>query len=731
MPGVPSRVVQYEAPDAIDDSAAIWQINDADHSFCTRPFRIKYARQDVFLAVMISFNLSLRAVERLLLNSVIIRLELLYAPVDMVMSASSDSIEFSLCANHDFRIPPKALLGLHAYCPVHFDTWHMVLVDVTVHSVLLKANSSSFLARNMESDVGQVGMGSMQLEAETSQVASEVEIDAKDIALWKALIASRDILKHELHSLSSAIQQHIALDVLENTTVISMTQKLNLTSLDDHMSHSQKSNGERKIQLRDQNWSQDVADSLKLNDKSRSGSQHAISSLITKMELLTAFQALGSELSVLWNGFLKFHRSNRSLLLEYLRGVWADERSTEWSMWLIRSKMDNDIGYESSRNLQLPNKSLLKKSYEEASLGSASRAELHRKSLEQMKMNSRALQDMQIFGDPSQMPILYLESQIVPCEKVVSDVTLSNNHNGLESSVMEKSDTLLAMTSKSRGKVLRVIVFVHGFQGHHLDLRLVRNHWLSIDPSAECLMSEINEDRTTSDFRELGHRLAEEVATYMKTKFGAFLKKASFGNCRLSFVGHSMGNIIIRAALTDAAMKPLLQYLYTFLSISGPHLGYMYSSNTIFNSGLWLLKKLKASPCMHQLTFTDEAHLQDCFLFKLSQEKTFEYFQNVLVLSSPQDRYVPYHSARIEMCLAATRDSRKGPAYATMHQSCLDQILKPSIVNRNFLRCDVNFDTSAQARTLNNLIGRTAHIEFLETDVFLRFLMWTLPQFFS
>lgn len=71
--------------------------------------------------------------------------------------------------------------------------------------------------------------------------------------------------------------------------------------------------------------------------------------------------------------------------------------------------------------------------------------------------------------------------------------------------------------------------------------------------------------------------------------------------------------------IPDAAMKPYLSNLYTFLSISGPHLGYLYSSNALFNSGLWLFKKLKGSPCMHQLTFTDEADIQNSFLFKLSQ----------------------------------------------------------------------------------------------------------------
>lgn len=43
---------------------------------------------------------------------------------------------------HEFRIPSKALLGLHSYCPIHFDTFHSVLVDTTVHISLLKSGSS-------------------------------------------------------------------------------------------------------------------------------------------------------------------------------------------------------------------------------------------------------------------------------------------------------------------------------------------------------------------------------------------------------------------------------------------------------------------------------------------------------------------------------------------------------------------------------------------------------------
>lgn len=42
-------------------------------------------------------------------------------------------------AFHEYRIPPKALLGLHSYCPVHFDALHAVLVDTSVHISLLRA----------------------------------------------------------------------------------------------------------------------------------------------------------------------------------------------------------------------------------------------------------------------------------------------------------------------------------------------------------------------------------------------------------------------------------------------------------------------------------------------------------------------------------------------------------------------------------------------------------------
>lgn len=275
-----------------------------------------------------------------------------------------------------------------------------------------------------------------------------------------------------------------------------------------------------------------------------------------------------------------------------------------------------------------------------------------------------------------------------------------------------------------------IILLITKIQGNHLDLRLVRNQWLLIDPEIQFLMSEANEEKTSGDFREMGFRLAQEVISFLKRKMDKASRRRNLRDIKLSFVGHSIGNLIVRAALAESMMEPYLRYLYTYVSISGPHLGYMYSSNSLFNSGLWLLKKFKGTQCIHQLTFTDDPDLENTFIYNLSKEKTLANFRNVFLLSSPQDGYVPYHSARIELCPAASSDfSKRGKIFLQMLNNCLDQI-RTSSDHRVIMRCDVNFNASSYGRNLNTLIGRAAHIEFLESDIFVKFIMWSFPEMF-
>ncbi|CAA0826641.1 Putative serine esterase family protein [Striga hermonthica] len=715
--GTPSRVVQYEAPDlGSDDIYGVWRIDDSDHSFSTQPFRIRYARQDVLLAMMVSFNLSPNKIESPPTSSVTLRFELLYSPVLENRLNLQTCLDTSPAAVHEFRIPPKALMGLHAYCPVHFDAFHSVLVDTTVHVSLLKS---------------EVYNSSLKVpsEAKATEDGINGENDKSQQAVFvKSLSSARDILLEDVQKISTAINEPIDPKDITPNELFHPSLRSNRQIADCEVSNRVSSIAFNNT-LEESNGEVDFdQDGFFLN-------------AMSKDDILKSFDLIGNQVFHLWTTFLNYHRANTKKILELLRNQWAADRKAEWSIWMVYTKVEMPHQYissvvdDSSSHGSRGRGNLRKPSVDPVQTATM-RAELHRRSIAQMRMNNRSIQDLQIFGDPSRIPIVVVE-------RVVNAPVRSTSGNSYFTQRDQKDiDALIAgveanlpnklpVTTRQNGCVLKIVVFVHGFQGHHLDLRLIRNQWLLIDPKVEFLMSEANEDKTSGDFREMGERLALEVVSFIKKKMDKASRTGILTTIKLSFVGHSIGNIILRTALTDSIMEPYLRYLHTYISVSGPHLGYLYSSNSLFNGGLWLLKKLKGTQCIHQLTFTDDPDLQNTFLYKLCKQKTLEHFQNIILLSSPQDGYVPYHSARIETCPASSGDfSKKGKVFLEMLNDCLDQIRAPSSEHRVFMRCDVNFDISLHGRNLNTIIGRAAHIEFLEADSFAKFIMWSFPDLF-
>lgn len=122
-----------------------------------------------------------------------------------------------------------------------------------------------------------------------------------------------------------------------------------------------------------------------------------------------------------------------------------------------------------------------------------------------------------------------------------------------------------------------------------------------------------------------------------------------------SFIGHSLGNLIVRSVLTRPRFKCYLSRLHTFLSLSGPHLGTLYNSSALVNTGnsskadyqqlsccrnnilsrcppfykacqkclspgLWFMQKWKKSGSLLQLTCRDHSDPRQTFLYKLSKK---------------------------------------------------------------------------------------------------------------
>ncbi|XP_031434569.1 protein FAM135A isoform X2 [Clupea harengus] len=316
------------------------------------------------------------------------------------------------------------------------------------------------------------------------------------------------------------------------------------------------------------------------------------------------------------------------------------------------------------------------------------------------------------------------EAHMKPFVQAKEELKLLKLPGFLYSEVAELASTTAYFSLEeddSTDEGVHLVVCVHGLDGNSADLRLVKTYLELGLPGShiEFLMSERNQNDTFADFESMTDRLLDEIVQYIQIYNLAVSK--------ISFVGHSLGNLIVRSVLTRPRFKCYLSRLHTFLSLSGPHLGTLYNSSALVNTGLWFMQKWKKSGSLLQLTCRDHSDPRQTFLYKLSKKAGLQYFRNVVLVGSLQDRYVPYHSARIEMCKTALKDKQTGPVYAEM----IENLLLPVLQNKecNLVRYDV---IHALPNTANSLIGRAAHIAVLDSEIFLeKFFLVAGLKFFQ
>ena len=143
------------------------------------------------------------------------------------------------------------------------------------------------------------------------------------------------------------------------------------------------------------------------------------------------------------------------------------------------------------------------------------------------------------------------------------------------------------------------------------------------------------------------------------------------------------------------------------------------------------MQKWKKSGSLHQLALKDATDIRKTFLYKLSMRSNLHKFQNVLLAGSVQDRYVPWHSARIELCKSSAKDtSVTGCAYREMVHNILSPIVNCATgVNVNLVRYDIHH---ALQNNTNALIGRAAHIAVLDSELFIeKFLIISALKYFQ
>lgn len=255
-----------------------------------------------------------------------------------------------------------------------------------------------------------------------------------------------------------------------------------------------------------------------------------------------------------------------------------------------------------------------------------------------------------------------------------------------------------------------LVVCAHGLEGASNDLRQVRIFLQAALPKSDLhfLMSDAYMEDTYQDIKEMGRLLADDIVQTIICSPKPYE--------RISFIGHSLGTLVVRAALQDPLLERYTSKFHTFLSLSGPHLGMMYSPSYLVNGGLWLMQRLKAGKSLQQIAMKDSSDIKQTYVYKLSCNDKLHHFTNIVLVSSQQDRYVPFHSARIEICNDAKRDySYNGHVYREM----VHNIVQPMIDNPNCSISRYSIQYSLEQGSANSMIGRAAHIACLDSEVFL------------
>ena len=282
--------------------------------------------------------------------------------------------------------------------------------------------------------------------------------------------------------------------------------------------------------------------------------------------------------------------------------------------------------------------------------------------------------------------------------------------------IHEALDTKESGKLKLKGKTIHLFVLVHGYMGSSNDLRIIKGYLSLNFPGHKFLCSKQNEADTNSSIFELGKNLASEVQEYIRDEF------IKDGPTKISFIGHSLGGIIIRAALPNLSIYKDKMHLY--MSISSPHLGLTYNSNSLVSTGYWFMKNFTSSKSLQQLSLSDDPIMEKTALFRLSNTDGLEWFSYVMLASSHNDCYVPFESARIELNEKVFKDAEHGAIFIKMAQNIFGKI-KGKCLNK----LDVDFQI--KKKQIDKMIGRAAHIEFLDNEYWIQVVLSRLQEIFE
>eukprot|EP00743_Colponemidia_sp_Colp-15_P005523 GILK01005940.1.p1 GENE.GILK01005940.1~~GILK01005940.1.p1 ORF type:complete len:790 (+),score=102.98 GILK01005940.1:173-2542(+) len=717
-------------------------IIDDKYTFTTRSFVIRYCEEEVELNDAGHFRMELDITRNYTSQPLVLEAELMFADMGIKSGREKQTTAIpEVGENTEFKSVSKQIYklhtvtnGLHEFVPMVFDEYHFCVANMMIHTVLLDFRfrlrpfvpalpASEEHSKNKQSassphSPGPVsfseylfphaskgsGLGSDYDSNEDAIVVTVSHQDQENLSreAEKLHMEYTGMLAHSYTSLAENFQNFAQRclsvaqrdqfgpailvhrleypgeidDSEENSQNVLPATTVAVAGVDGGVVEKKRNQKKRKI---------------KFTSRVSEVTPHAVAAL-----LVQDINCIAGQVFQLWHKMLAILPHCSREICALLKNQWESRMTERWGESIFReTSRTGDLAVPTDRSSpvwDVHNKI----------------AETLRKSAHYHSLEPPEVEDMSMYPKMNVHPIVF-EQRYLPL--------LEENGQEEPAPAISRQNHLSSPGESTRSyRGVHLFVLVHGFQGNSFDMRLMKNNLALLYPEAMFLSSNCNEEKTEGDIAEMGERLSLEVLNHISE----WCPGNSLG--RLSFVAHSLGGLIVRAALPK--LEAYSTKMYTFLTLSSPHLGYMYNSNKLVDAGIWVLKKWRKSLALLQLTMTDKKDMRQTMIYKLSQFTGLEWFQHIILVSSYQDQYAPFDSARMEVGMKAENDPKFGAVYVEMARNVWRNVSPEKLY-----RFDVNF--RIPEKTLDTLIGRAAHIQFLECQPLMKMFVHTYRKLFE
>lgn len=254
--------------------------------------------------------------------------------------------------------------------------------------------------------------------------------------------------------------------------------------------------------------------------------------------------------------------------------------------------------------------------------------------------------------------------------------------------------------------VVRIVFLHHGLGGSPFDMQNLTSLFRHYFPKVITYNVSQNEDKTAESILSLARRFAAEARGYL----AEFPKEAKF---EISFVGHSLGGLVIKASLP--LLADYAPYFRTYMSLGSPHMG-SDPSKLLVGVGMGILGRFKSNQSIREMSLTDS----EALLSRLAQVPQMQAFRSVVFVCNYEDGYIRPDSAKALLRGSAKSRERVDPIY----QSFYANIRARDVCKIGVLIPDI-------AKGLDKLVGRRPHVEFLQNLLVQRLVFRRIREFFD